>query len=135
MKKDFGHYFKSVSNSQVFKFENILLDTVVIGKLPEDEIIYSIFTNFDYVGYPFAVSLDFPDDDMMVSMFTHFFESHLSFETLSRFRELFQTDYYDYVKFGEYNYKFSCIAKLGEPVMAENEIYVPFIIQEIIILS
>ena len=101
MKKDFGVLLSSMTMDANFSFENILLDTVLITRLPDDAIAYTIF------------------------------KSNISKETLTRFWDLSATDVFDYVKFDEYNYRFNCNAVLGEPVTAEFETYIPFTMQSL----
>ena len=128
MKSDFGIFFKSVSDNKGYEFNSILLDTILIARLPDNEIMYSIFTEYEFNGHIYALSLDLPSEELLFELFNGFFKNNLCVETISRFRDLFDTSYADYVKFDDYNFRFDCVAELGRLVNASTEDYIPFIV-------
>ncbi len=131
MKKDFGVLLSSMTMDANFSFENILLDTVLITRLPDDAIAYTIFSSYTFNEISYVLSIDIPDETLFIELFHNFFKSNISKETLTRFWDLSATDVFDYVKFDEYNYRFNCNAVLGEPVTAEFETYIPFTMQSL----
>lgn len=132
MHQDFGAFFRSVTSNKGFTFNDVLLDNIIISRLPGSQFVYTVYTIYPFNGAEYALSLDIPTEEMLYELFNDFLKNHLEVETLSRFKNLFLTDLFDYVKFGDYHYRFSCRAILGEPVVVELEVYIPFIVEAFI---
>jgi hypothetical protein len=132
MHKDFGVFFRLVTNKKGYIFNDVLFDSVIISRLPDNKIVYTVYTIYQFNGAEYALSLDLPTENILYELFNDFFKIHLSVETLSRFSNLFLTDLFDYVNFGDYQFRFNCSATLGEPVAGEFEMYIPFVVDEYI---
>ncbi len=132
MYKDFGVFFRLVTSTKGYNFEDVLLDTVIISRLPDNKIVYTVYTIYQFNGAEYALSLDLPTENILFELFNDFFKIHLSVETLSRFSNLFFTDLFDSVNFSDYQFRFNCSATLGEPVAGELEMYIPFVVDEYI---